>query len=127
MAACDVVTKFIQRVSLVSGGTIAVTFPTTLTALTEFQNIQVAVLTSTSTSLLPANASRRAAYILNSSSTNRLFLRFASGAAAATNIWIEPNSVYSIEIDSNQRIYQGEIRAFHAAGVTVDVGVIEFV
>lgn len=124
MAACDQVTKYIQRVmGTGSGGAVAITFPTSTIPKTQGTNTQVSVANATSTVVLSANPSRRFAQIINVSGST-FFLAFGA-AASASSLPIPNNSVFTIDINTIGEINRQDVRAFQNSGAPLNISVYE--
>jgi len=125
MAACDKVTKWIQRVSIVGGGGggLPIVFPTTVIAQTQNVNTLVPLAAGDNT-VLAANPNRRFAQILNLSGTTQYI---AFGAAATTSSLPLPNgAIYTIDVTTIGEDFQGAVHVWSVAG-GVSISVLEFV
>ncbi len=124
MAACDKVTKWIQRVTVVGGGgAVPIIFPTTVIAQTENVNTLVPLAAGDNV-VLAANANRRFAQIVNLSGTTQYI---AFGVAASTSSLPLPNGgIYSIDVNTIGEDFQGAVHIWSVAG-GVSISVLEFV
>lgn len=125
MAACDQVSKYIQRVTgLGSGGAFPISFPTTLVADTETTNAQVSCGAGVATTVLAANTARKFAMIVNNTG-NLLRLRLG-GAAVATSVEFPTGTAYIIDPSTIGGINQQLVSIFNPTGGALNVTVQEF-
>lgn len=122
MAACDKVTKWIQRVTVVGGGgAVPIIFPTTLVAKTQGTNTTVPLAAGDNT-VLAANANRKFAQIVNITGT---VMYIAFGAAATANSMPLPdNGIFTIEPDTIGEINQQAVHIY-SAGISTGPQVYE--
>ena len=125
MAACDQVSKYIQRVTgLGSGGAFPISFPTTLVADTESTNSQVSCGAGAATTVLAANSARKFAMIVNNTG-NLLRLRLGA-AAAATSLEFPSGTVYILEPSTVGGINQQLVSIWNPTAGALNVTVQEF-
>lgn len=123
MAACDQISKYIQRVTG-AGGSFPIVFPTTLLPITESSNASVTVVAGAATQVLAANANRKFAQIVNiTGATLRISV---GGAATATDLEFPTGSVYRIEPDTIGEINQQLVSIWNPTGGNLTVTVQEF-
>lgn len=124
MAACDQISKYIQRVTPLAGGVFPISFPTTLVAITESTNASVTVVAGAATQVLAANANRKFAQIVNVTGST---LRISVGAAAqVTDLEFPTGSVYKLEPDTIGEISQQLVSIWNPTGGNLTVTVQEF-
>lgn len=117
MAACDKVTKWIQRVSIVAGGGgVPIIFPTTLVAKTQGTNGTIPLAAGDNT-VLAANANRKFAQIINNSDTI-MYIAFGAAASAAS-VPLPQGGIFTIEPDTIGEINQ---QAVHVFSVGISTG-----
>lgn len=125
MAACDQVSKYIQRVTgSGSGGAIPISFPTSLVSTPETTNAQVSCGAGAATTVLAANSARKFAMIVNNSGSA---LRLRLGAAAVvTSLEFPSGTVYILEPSTVGGINQQLVSIWNPTAGALNVTVQEF-
>lgn len=125
MAACDQVSKFIQRVQGTgSGGGVPIIFPTAAVAQLETSNGTVALAAGAATTVIPLNNSRTGAIIVNNTG-NTLRLRIG-GPAGAADIEFPTGTAYEIAPDNLGKMPFGLVSIFNPTGGILNVTFQEF-
>lgn len=122
--SCSQVSLYVQRVEFASGGVpVSIAFPTVLIAKNAITNAIVSVGATSDAEVLPTNANRKFAQIVNNSGV-LLHIRLGA-AAAATHMVFPTGSVFTIEPDTIGEINQQSVHVYNPSGGPEDVSVYE--
>lgn len=125
MAACDQVSKFIQRIQGSGpGGGVPIIFPTQAIDQPEVTNTTVSCAAGAATTVLAANSSRKGAIIVNN--TGNLLRIRVGGAAAPASLELPSGTAYEITPDTIGGMPLGLVSIFNPTLGALNVTVQEF-
>lgn len=111
------------QVTLSSGSSISIVFPTTLLPKTQSTNTTQAVAGTTDVIVLPANANRKFAQIVNISGTT-MYIAFGA-AAVANSLPLQSGGTFIIDANTIGEINQQAVHVYNASGGSLNIQVYE--